>query len=278
MGRAILWGLLERNGSSVLRDCRFEASVSSSSSAQRLQQHFSPFAERCKVHYNTNLQAARDADVILLAFPPSQLSAVLGEPGMGAAVQDKLVISILAGVERAQIQRELSTSYLQNPPTGPSRANIVRVMPTLGAQAYESASVIAVDEPAVPPHLMQLSQKIFQHIGETYTVPGDLFDSMMSLGAAVHGLMAVSVDALLDGTTVAGIPRQHALGFIGQCFRGYATLVSRGKEPAELKNSVMIPKGFTPRAVLTLERRGVRSAISDTVVESVASTRPPKTI
>src|SRR6266542_2446193 len=110
MGKAILKGLLRDSKTSVLRNCRFEASVARNVSSQRLQQDFAPFVDRIQIHCDNNLRVARDADVILLSFPPNQLASILGGPGMGEALEGKLIISILAGIGRAQIEDQLSKS------------------------------------------------------------------------------------------------------------------------------------------------------------------------
>jgi pyrroline-5-carboxylate reductase len=275
MGKAILRGLLRKGETSALGKWRFEASVPNDVSAQQLQQDFRSFADRVRIRTNDNLQLAQNADIILLSFPPHQLESVFSEKGMGDAIADKLVISMLAGIGRADIEDQLSKSTRNPACSNKWQRHIVRVMPSIGILACESATLVAVDDPSLPAQSMQLAREVFNQIGQTYTTPGHLFDSTMALMAVVHGLMSIAVDAFVDGGAVVGIPRDQALGVVGQCMRGYSSLVVRGDDPAELKKPLMVPRGFTAQAILNLERRGVRSAISDVVLESAASaTRP----
>src|SRR5690349_18412036 len=200
MGRAILKGFLRATQTPNPPVLQCEASVANIASAQRLQTEFESHKEWVKFVCNDNLQVARNADVVLLCFPPSQVQPILSEPGMGDAVQGKLIISILAGVARRQIEDQLYKSAAEKLKFEKRRANIIRVMPTLGAQAYESATLIVAEEPPLPSQLTELTERLFKHIGETYVTPSHLFDSLTALTAVCHGLMVVAVDALVDGS------------------------------------------------------------------------------
>lgn len=80
------------------------------------------------------------------------------------------------------------------------------------------------------------------------------------------------MDALIDGCVAEGIPRKDAIQMSAQCFRGYSTLIARGDEPAELKNSLLIPHGITVNAMLQLERGGIRSVVADTIAKTIKHT------
>lgn len=271
MGKAILNGLIRETANPVITQST--VSVTSARSAQKLQSDYAKHTDRVKILHNANLQAVQDSDNVLLAFPPNQLANVLSEPGVAAEIRKKFIISILAGVSQEAILNHIS----QNDKSGSSSGNgsipsIVRAIPSMGAQTLESSTLVVDEEPPLPPHLADISTAVFKSIGATHHTPAALFNSLTALNGVVHALMAVSIDALADSCSAAGIPREKTLEVAGQCFRGYATLIGEGKEPSELKNSLLIPKGLTVNAMLTLEREGVRKAVHDAVRETVVYT------
>lgn len=264
MGKAILNGLIRDTSKSNPVITQSIVSVTNSTSAKKLQADYTSHTDRVKILHNANLQAVKETDSVLLAFPPNQLATVLSEPGLAATIRHKFIISILAGVSQESILSHIA----KNDDTSTTNPYIVRAIPSMGAQALESSTLLVDEEPRLPEHLTHLSEFIFRTIGEIHHTPAHLFNSLTALNGVVHALMAVSIDALADSCAADGIPRADTLAVAGQCFRGYATLVAQGKEPSELKNSLLIPKGLTVNAMLTLEREGVRKAIHEAVRET----------
>lgn len=268
MGKAILKGLVRDIGKATPVITQSIVSVTSPASAKKLQADFTNNSDRVNILHNQNLQAIKDTDSVLLAFPPNQLANVLSEPGVAAAIRTKFIISVLAGVS----QEAILTNIAQNDSSSTETPSIVRAIPSMGAQVFESSTLLVDEEPQLPDHLAQLAEAIFRTIGEIHHTPAHLFNSLTALNGVVHALMAVSIDALADSCAASGIPRAKTLEVAGQCFKGYATLIAQGREPSELKNSLLIPKGLTVNAMLSLEREGVRKAIHDAVKETVAYT------
>lgn len=148
MGSVIARSLLKVPEVSTPICSQLTVSVSSDASARRLETKFAEYKDKVNILCKKNVQAARDADVVLLCFPPSQVQNVLSEANMAKAVQDKLIVSILAGVSRNQIQEALNSSISEEAKTsqgsegqGPAQAQaqayMVRAMPSLGAQAED---------------------------------------------------------------------------------------------------------------------------------------------
>lgn len=267
MGKAILNGLIRDTANPVISQSI--VSVTSPASAKKLQDDYKSYTDRVKILNNSNLQAVQESDNVLLAFPPSQLAAVLSEPGFATEIRTKFIISVLAGVSQESILSHIAKNDETSSDVIPS---IVRAIPSMGAQALESSTLLVDEEPALPPHLKKLSEDIFRSIGATHQTPAHLFNNLTALNGVVHALMAVTIDALADSCATNGIPRADTLAVAGQCFKGYATLIAQGKEPSELKNSLLIPKGLTVNAMIILEREGVRKAIHDAVKETVVYT------
>ena len=269
MGKAILQGLIESGEPSKRRFDRFIVSVASSKSAQDLEAEFAKYGDHIEILHGENTTAARNADVVLLAFPPSQLQKALGDSTMPKAVEGKLVISIVAGASEQNIKDALSAQAASHQVS----VHIVRAMPSIGAHVKESTALIAEPQPPLPANLQKSVETIFRSIGDIRTIPSPLFDEMTALSATCLALISVSVDGITYGGVSSGIPRHIVEGYFGQCIRGYASLLARGESPAELKNSLLIPQGITVQAILSLNRQGLGSAISDTLCSSVAYTK-----
>lgn len=260
MGKALLSGFLNNLQTGALAKLRYEVAVTSTASAERLQKAFADHKDRAEFTVGKNVEVVQRAGAVVLAFRPDQLQSILSQSGMSDALHGKLIISILAGISPEEIIDQLSCNV-----------HVVRVMPSMGAQAYESTTLTAADQPPLPADLKEFTETLFESSGKIYTVPSDLYDSIMAFTTVCHAMMAIAIDALVDGGAAAGIPGELSLPIAAQCFQGYAKLLGRGDEPAELKKSILIPNGFTVNSILRLERKGMRSAVSDTVVETVAT-------
>lgn len=272
MGKAILHGLLTSDVPAIHRFEKFIISVRSLQSVAELKSEFAEYIDQLEILRDANVKAASNADVIFLAFPPSQVRNALGDHAMPDAAQGKLVISILAGVSECDIEKALSSASRAQSTADKVPSHIVRAMPSIGAHVNASTTLVAVSEPPLPQDLKNVTWAIFESIGDIRLVPDSLFGEMTAISATCLALMSVVIDAITDGGVSSGIPRHMVQGYAGQCIRGYANLIARGESLAELKNSLMIPKGITIQAILSLNKGGVRSAISDTVLSTVAYT------
>ena len=100
------------------------------------------------------------------------VAQILSEDGMSEALENILLISILAGVPIRQIQDILGT---QSRPT-----KIVRVMPNTASAIGESMSVIT-SSPSLPKDLDELVTWMFDSIGRTVKLPEHLMDVSTAL-------------------------------------------------------------------------------------------------
>ncbi|KAI3487980.1 hypothetical protein L1887_48063 [Cichorium endivia] len=73
-------------------------------SVRRLKKVFADYPD-IAIHAGKNVQAAQEADVILLGCKPQMVQDIIAEPGMREALDGKLVISICAGLRISQMVR-----------------------------------------------------------------------------------------------------------------------------------------------------------------------------
>jgi pyrroline-5-carboxylate reductase len=200
-----------------------------------------------------NLQAIRDADIILLTIKPQSLEAVMGELS-GHLTSDQVVVSIIPG---ATIERMSD---------GLQHDRIVRSMPNTpsligsGVTAWIPSS--SVDEDA-----REAVAEILSTMGTAVQLDSE---SAIDMATAISGsgpaYVFLMLEAMIDAGVHLGFPRPVAQQLVEETMLG-ALLYARhsGKHPAELRNMVTTPGGTTASALKTLDQGGFRTVVDDAV-------------
>jgi pyrroline-5-carboxylate reductase len=198
------------------------------------------------------------APVLLLAIKPQIFETVVAKLSQPAA---NLVISILAGVSIAQLERGF-----------PDRA-VVRAMPNTPATVGMGITALAAGN-RVRTEQLELATQIFQAVGEVIPVPESLMDAVTGLSGSGPAYVAIAIEALSDGGVAAGLPRQIADRLALQTVLGTAGLLKESHlHPAQLKDRVTSPGGTTIAGVRELERSGFRSALIEAVMAAANRSR-----
>ncbi len=196
-----------------------------------------------------NRKAAKDADILILAVKPQNMSEVLRE--LSPVIdKNKLVISIAAGIPIGFIQEHLKKGM-----------RIVRVMPNTPALIREGAAALAAGENATEEDL-QTARSIFDAVGVTVIVKEDLMDVVTGLSGSGPAYVFIIIDALSDAGVLMGLPRDIAQKLAAQTLLGAAKLyLATGKHPGELRDMVTSPGGTTIAGIKEMEQRGLRGAL-----------------
>ncbi|KIV87186.1 pyrroline-5-carboxylate reductase [Exophiala sideris] len=261
MGTALLSGILESIAGSQ-HDLRFAVTASSDASLERLRQKFASHKDRVDTITSDNVEAAHTSDVVILGFQPQQLGQILSNSTLVKALQEKLVISLLAGISSQQI-----AETIYGRADSGEQDRISRVIPSIGAQINESMTLVA--ETPLSSSDRDLVNWLFQQVGRTQDVPEELVNTVTAVSAACHALTVVAVDAIVDGSVAEGVPRQMALDVAAQCLRSSSSMLQGHMSIESLKESMSVAKGITINALLQLDRGQVRSGISDSVRHAV---------
>ncbi|KAG8893516.1 delta 1-pyrroline-5-carboxylate reductase, partial [Tulasnella sp. 403] len=252
---------------------RFIACVSRHESGKKLRRTFADLGEMARdieVVVGNNLQAIQESDVILLCCKPQLARSILGEPGIKEALDQKLLISILAGVTIAQLEGWVL-------PT----TRVVRAMPNTPCRIREGMTVVTT-----VPHEHALDRQIvltvFSSIGRCRFLDEKHFDACTALSGSGPAFVCLVLEAMADGGVMMGLPRSEALELAAQTLQGTARMaLQSGAHPAEIKDSVTTPGGCTIAGLLTLEDGRVRStmarAIQVATQHAAALGQPSKT-
>ncbi|KAF8522294.1 pyrroline-5-carboxylate reductase [Hysterangium stoloniferum] len=238
---------------------RFLACVNRAESIKALQtslRSLGPLGAAVEVTAKQNVQAAKQADVILLCCKPQLAHSILNENGMREALEDKLLISILAGVTISQLKT------LVNPST-----KVIRAMPNTPCKIREGMTVVSTIPASQDTHRDRaIILAIFESIGRCRVLEEKHFDACTALSGSGPAFACIFLEAMADGGVMMGLPRAEALELAAQSLQGAARMALQpGAHPAQIKDAVTTPGGCTIAGLLTLEDGRVRSTIARTI-------------
>jgi pyrroline-5-carboxylate reductase len=237
MGETVLSGLLRAGWSPkrfIATDRRPERQVE--------------LAERYGITMLDNVEAAGQADTILVVVKPQDMADLLTEiaPVLTA---DSLLVSLAAGVDTATIEAQL-----------PAGTAVVRVMPNTPAQVDEGMAAISPGSHSTPADLAHVTE-ILSATGRVLTVPERYQDAVTAISGSGPAYLFFVVEAMIEAGVHLGLPRDTATELVVQTMLGSAKLLREtGEHPTVLRERVTSPGGTTAAAVRQLEDHKVRAA------------------
>jgi pyrroline-5-carboxylate reductase len=201
----------------------------------------------------SNLEAVREAGIVVLSVKPQVMEKVLDEIGP-ALDASKLVISIAAGVPIAAIERKVGHGV-----------RIIRTMPNTPALVGAGATALAPGAHATEADLAQ-AKALFDAIGMSVVVDEPLLDAVTGLSGSGPAYIFLIIEALADGGVKAGLARAQAQELAAQTVYGSAKLlIETGEHPGRLKDQVTSPGGTAIAGLHTLEAGGLRTTLMNAV-------------
>ncbi|KAH8899826.1 putative pyrroline-5-carboxylate reductase [Thozetella sp. PMI_491] len=294
LGTAILSGLLAAlgrdaaSGSNGVKQTeeilpsRFLACIRTAEHGAELETKFSAYtvpnsSPSVDIWRHHNVEAAKQAKVVLLACQPAQLPGILAEQGMANALRGKLVVSICVGIPEAAIQ-ELAF--------GPSQANgtchtdsdchIVHAMPNTASMVGESATILLQRETPLPTSYETMISWMFGTIGTVTKVAPDLMNAASITAGSTPGFLGTSVRlcpvllGITAGAVSAGLDENTALRMAAQAMKGTAEMVLRlSEKPEEIMDKVATPGGCTERGLQMLLNKEHKGSVPNAFEEAM---------
>jgi pyrroline-5-carboxylate reductase len=211
--------------------------------------------------HKSNVDAAREAGVIVLSVKPPVIEKVLGE--IAIAIDDKkLVISVAAGIAIMKIEKALNAG-----------SRVVRAMPNTPALVLAGAAALAGGKNATVDDLA-MAQNIFNSVGRSVVIDEKLMDAVTGLSGSGPAYVFMFIDALSDAGVKAGLPRPLALELAAQTVYGAAKMVLETKEhPGKLRDMVTSPGGTTIEGLHALEKGKLRATLMNAVEAATARSK-----
>jgi len=228
-----------------------------------------PFPARCDdlrarfaVETTTsNVDAARNADIVILSVKPQVLREVLRDL-RGVIGPAALVVSIIAGATIDTIAHGLD------------HPNVVRSMPNTPARVGEGMTVWTTSE-AVSQQGREQAGVIFGALGEeVYVDHEEYLDMATALSGTGPAYVFLVMEALIDAGVHLGFSRRIAQQLVLKTMQGSVAFArSVEMHPAELRNMVTSPGGTSAEAIYQLEKGGLRTILSRAVFAAYQKSR-----
>ncbi|MCH7385487.1 pyrroline-5-carboxylate reductase [Acinetobacter dispersus] len=196
-----------------------------------------------------NVEAIKNADVVVLAVKPQVLATVL-QPLKGL-LSDKLVISIIAGAEIQTISDLIGGSQ-----------RIVRVMPNTPALVQTGAHGIYASE-AVNAQDRELTSQILAATGLTIWVESEAqIDAVTAVSGSGPAYFFYLMESMIRAGKNLGLDEKVATALTLQTALGAAQMaITSSNSPAELRKNVTSPNGTTQAALEVFDRAQISQNI-----------------
>lgn len=204
--------------------------------------------------FTSNLEAISEAEVIVLAIKPQDLTKVLAELS-GHLQAEQLVLSIIAGASMGGLCQGLNHGCL------------VRAMPNMPAQVGFGISVwTATNE--VSSEQRKRAGSILDALGkEVYVAEEKYVDMATAVSGSGPAYIFLVIESLIEAAVHIGLPRDLAYQLATDTVLGSAQVVQMLNEhPARLRDKVTSPGGTTAAALLELEKGGLRAILTQAVI------------
>jgi len=202
--------------------------------------------------YLDNVEAACQADVVVLSIKPQVLDKVLNEI-KSCLKPDVLILSIIAGAAISKISRGLN------------RSMIIRSMPNTPAQIGEGITVWTSARD-VTDEQRKMAKLILGALGDEIYLEEEYFlDMATALSGTGPAYVFLFMEAMVDAGVHLGFSRHISEKLVTQTVRGSVDYFQSRDDPvhlARLRNQVTSAGGTTAAALYYLEKAGFRTAIS----------------
>jgi pyrroline-5-carboxylate reductase len=208
-----------------------------------------------------NVEAVRQADLILIAVKPFQVPDLIAEI-KPALTKDKTVVSIAASVKTRAIEEASGLEI-----------GVIRAMPNTPSALGAGIAALCRGR-FVSATQMELAQRIFETVGRTVVVEEKHMDAVTGLSGSGPAYIYIIIEALAEAGVKVGLPRDIATQLAAQTAYGSAKMVlETGYHPALLKDAVTTPAGCTIDGILELEEGGLRVTLIKAVMRATERAR-----
>ena len=212
---------------------------------------------KLKVKVGTNnVEAAKDADIIVIGVKPQVVEDVIREIG-SQLTPKQLIISVAASVPTSMIEKNL-----------PASVPVVRAMPNTPCGLGAGMTAICKGKYA-DVHHVAMTCHIFDLVGRTVVVDEKHMDAVTALSASGPAYIYIILESLAEAGVKVGLPRDIATLLAAQTALGASRVVlETGDHPALLKDAVTTPAGCTIDAIMELEEGKLRVTLIKAVVKA----------
>ncbi len=205
--------------------------------------------------YDNNLDAAKDADVIIVAVKPYHIESVINDL-KPILTPDKIFISIVAGVGIDELG-EMAGNDIP----------IFRVMPNTAIALQESLTCISAN--GNTESYREYVVELFDKLGKTIEIPEELMAAATVLSSCGIAYALRYIRAAMQGGIEIGFSAEMAQLITAQTVKGATELLLQsGHHPEREIDKVTTPMGVTITGLNEMEHKGFSSSLIQGVLAS----------
>ncbi len=200
---------------------------------------------------------ARSADMIFLGVKPQVMLETVKSiaPILRSRRDHAVAVSMAAGIPASQIAEWI----------GDPGFPVIRIMPNLPASVGEGIILMCSGSGASAEDENALRQ-VMAPAGMIMELPENKIDAGSAVSGCGPAFVCLFTEAVVDGATRCGLPRDMAMRLALQMVAGTAKYaLETGMDPAVLRGRVCSPAGSTIEGVRVLEENAARGVIMDAV-------------
>lgn len=191
---------------------------------------------------NSICDAVKDADYVLLSVKPQNYDEVLKEIATLSEVNQKIFISIGAGISSQSVSEHLLG------------AHVVRVLPNVPMLIGQGVSVIC-QNPSLPHSEFEFVCDVFRSAGSVLLIDEKDMNAIIGVTSSSPAYVFQFISAIYQGALSQGLDGKDLLSAICDVVIGSAmTLKNASDTPEEWISRVASKGGTTERALATLEK------------------------
>lgn len=199
-----------------------------------------------------NIEAAKDADIVVLAVKPWLAEDVMREITVSFDAPEKILVSVVAEKSFATLR-----AWLANAKCQPA---IFRVIPNTAISVGESMTFVAED--GATTEQREFIMGIFSLMGEAMLVSEKILEVGMVLASCGIAFALRYVRAAAEGGVELGVPAAQATRIVAATLKGAAELLLRNEShPEQEIDKVTTAGGITIKGLNEMEHAGFTSAV-----------------
>ncbi|MBQ8502594.1 MAG: pyrroline-5-carboxylate reductase [Bacteroides sp.] len=203
---------------------------------------------------NNNVEAARNADIVILAVKPWLVEHVVGEIGLH---KGQILVSVAAGISFNKLAQY----------AGDTPMTMFRLIPNTAISLLQSTTLIASCN--ATPQQEKLMLDIFNEMGLALLLPEEKMAAATAMTSCGIAYALKYVQAAMQAGIEQGIYPKDGMKMVAQSMKGAAELILQNDtHPAVEIDKVCTPGGLTIKGINTLEELGFGNALIQAIKNS----------
>ena len=227
--------------------------VNSKSSLENIKKNYK-YSVNVYESSSNDLKIIWDCQIKLLSVKPQHLIDI-NECNL-IKTKENLLVSILAGVTLDTLTQKFPNH------------KCIRVVTNIPVTIGKGLTGIAWGD-KITEDQKQFTKNLFESTSRIYEFTEDYLDIFLALTSSGPAIIALIIEALSDGGLSGGLSKKLSEELVIEMILGTINLIKeKNLTTSELKNLVTSPGGTTISALRVLERKGLRSALIESIVSA----------